>query len=154
MKLYEINEQIEKVFESVDQETGELDMKALESLEMERDEKVLNIAKYVKSLKVEADAIKTVEKGLTDRRKALENKAERIKDYLSMNIEGESFKDPEIKISWRKSEQVSITDQETIPESFRKITVSVDKSSVKKALKEGLTVNGAELIEKQNIQIK
>jgi len=154
MKLYEINEQIEKVLENVNTETGELDMKALDALEMKRDEKVLNIAKYIKSLKVEADAVKSVEKGLTDRRKALENKAERIKDYLSMNIKGETYKDAEIKISWRKSVQVSITDPETIPESFRKITVSLDKISVKEALKEGLTVQGAELVEKQNIQIK
>lgn len=60
------------------------------------------------------------------------------------------------ELSYRKSEAVILTDEEAIPAEFKKekITVSVDKTEIKKALKAWLEVAGASLETRQNLQIK
>ena len=94
MNLYEIDRQIQELIEnSVDPETGELtlDPAALDALQMEREAKIENLACYVKNLTADAKAIKAEEQALSERRKAAENKAERLKRYLSDALEGEKF---------------------------------------------------------------
>jgi len=156
LSLYKINEEIEKAIEmSVDKETGEIkDFAILESLEMQRTEKALNIAKYIKTLLAESEAIKRVEQGLRDRRQAMENKAERIKGYLSSCVQGEKIQDAEIVISWRKSQSVNITETAEIPEQFKRIEIKPDKAGLKQALKDGIVFEGITLEEKESIQIK
>ena len=61
--LYEINEQILRCVKDgdmvVDTETGEvIDMAALDALQMERDEKLTNIGKWILDLKADAKAIR------------------------------------------------------------------------------------------------
>ena len=52
--------------------------------------------------------------------------------------------------------KVTITNEKEIPESYIKVkeVKSINKVEIKKQLKEGLTIPGAELTECQNIQIK
>ena len=156
ISLYKINEELEKAIEeSVDKETGEIiDFAMLESLEMMRTEKALNIAKYIKTLLAESEAIKSVETGLKERRISMENKAERIKEYLSRCVFGEKMQDAEITIGWRKSQYVDILNGAEIPELFRKIEVKPDKTGLKQALKDGIVFSGISLKEKESIQIK
>ena len=60
------------------------------------------------------------------------------------------------KITWRKSDYVNITDEEKIPQLYKTTTVEVkvNKNEIKAAMKSGAVVDGAELVEKMNIQIK
>ncbi len=129
--------------------------KALEGLQQEKSIKIGNICRYLKSLKGEAGMIKTEEQALAKRRKIVENKADSLKKYLSCFIpKGEKFSDANSKVSWRKSESVLIEDLEKVPEEYQKITVAADKTAIKKDIKNGVEVEGAKLIENQNIQIK
>ena len=90
MTLYEIDEAI---LACTDQETGEIiDPEALTALQMERDRKLENVALWVKDLKAEAEAIGNEVKALTARKKAAENKAERLKEWLVTALGGEIFK--------------------------------------------------------------
>jgi len=82
-----------------------------------------------------------------------------MKNYLSYTLLKTETKELETevaKLSFRKSEAVSILDDSIIPEEFTKeiVSVSVDKTAIKKAIKEGRSIDGAELIVKQNLQIK
>ena len=82
MNLYDIDRQIQELIENcVDPETGELtiDTAALDALQMEREAKIENLACYVKNLTADAKKIKAEEEALAQRRKAAENKAERLK---------------------------------------------------------------------------
>ena len=85
MTLYEIQDNIRKAIEQgFDEETGEiLDTNALEALEIQRDEKIENIALFIKNLKAEAEAIKAEKMNLAKRQQTAENKAEWLKQYLT-----------------------------------------------------------------------
>ena len=77
MTLYEIDQAIQGL---VDPETGELmDYEAFAALQMDRDAKIENMALWYKDLMADAKAIKEEADTLNERRKALENKAERLK---------------------------------------------------------------------------
>lgn len=59
-------------------------------------------------------------------------------------------------ISFRASEQTVIDDESEIPDEYitTKITTAPDKTKIKNAIKSGLTVPGAHIENKRNIQIK
>lgn len=151
--LYEIDEEI---LNCVDMETGEIiDAEKLEQLQLTRDDKVEGIALWIKNLLSDADAIKSEEEKLAQRRKANENKAKNLKEYLSKFLNGQKFKTPKVSISYRKSESVEVTDISKLDDDYLKFAEpTVDKAKVKKALKAGTVLQGVSLVENQNIQIR
>lgn len=151
--LYEINNAI---LDCVDMETGEIiDIDRLSDLQMEFDEKVENVALYIKNLLSEAQAIKAEKDNLAKRQKVCENKAESLKQYLSGFLAGEKFKTPRVNISYRKSDSVEVIDITKVDDDYLKFAEpTVDKTKIKKALKEGIQLDGVKLVESQNIQIK
>ena len=155
MTPYEINQAI---LDTVDQETGEIiDLDRLNALEMERDTKISNVACWIKDLKAEAEAIKAEKQVLEKRQKAAENKAESLKQWLLFALNGEKFKDARCSISYRKSEKVVFDDGfcfSSLPAQFKKVTVEPKKTEIKDYLKTGATIEGVELAESSNIQIR
>lgn len=155
MTIYEIEAAI---LETVDEETGEIiDIDRLNALEMERDRKISNVACWIKDLKAEAEAIKAEKQALDKRQKAAENKAESLKEWLSGILQGEKFKDSRCSISYRKSERVNFSDSfnfDTLPDSMKKVTIEPKKTEIKDYLKTGATIEGVELVESSNIQIR
>lgn len=151
--LYEINQDI---LNCIDFETGEiLDYEKLEELQIEKNEKIENIALWIKNLEAETKAIKDEINVLRERNEMKERKIEKLKQYLAGNVE-KKFETSKVIISYRKSVSVNITDESQIEEKYikTKVETSVDKTAIKEDIKNGITVSGAELIEKQNIQIK
>ena len=152
MKLYEINEAI---LACVDPETGEADTEKLDELMLMREEKLENLALWVKDLKAEADAIKAEEKALAERRQAKERKAESIKKYLEKELAGQKFETSRAICSFRKSQKVEISDITKIPDDYLKYSLpTADKVAIKAAIKDGLTVEGAELVDSISMTIK
>lgn len=162
MRLYEINERIRncvKIDEqsAVDTLTGEvIDIQALKDLQMERSEKIKNIALWYKDLEAETKALEAEEKAFHIRRKTAENKAQTLKNLLSDTIlQGQKIKDVQYAITWRKSKAVEITDDKAVPDIYRiPQPDKIDKAGIRRALKSGVEIPGAELVEKENIQIK
>jgi CxxC motif-containing protein len=66
------------------------------------------------------------------------------------------MKTPTLKINFRKSQTVEILDEDLIDKEFKtvKVTTSISKAEIKKAIKNGQIVVGADLIDHKNIQIK
>lgn len=154
MNIYEIDQQI---LNCIDSETGEVvDVEAFEILQVDRKTKIDNIACWYKQQLAEAEAIKEEEKALYNRRKTKESNAERLKAWLSETLSGEKFETSRNVIGWRKSESINILNQDAIEEVYKEHidTVNIDKAAVKKAIKAGENVTGAELLTNQNIQIK
>lgn len=151
--LYEIDEEI---LNCVDMETGEIiDVERLGQLQLAREDKVEGIALWIKNLLSDVDAIKSEEEKLAQRRKANENKAKNLKEYLSKFLNGQKFKTPKVSISYRKSESVEVSDISKLDDDYLKFAEpTVDKTKVKKALEAGVMLQGVELLEKQNIQIR
>ena len=151
--LYEINEAI---LSCIDPESGEIiDENALESLQMQRDEKLENVGLWIKNLAAESSALASEIKALTERKRIKENKTESLMTYLASALRGEKFETPRISVSWRKSESVNIADGAMLPDEYLvPAEPRPDKTLLKKALKEGAEICGVELISKNNIQIK
>lgn len=164
MNLYEIDKHYQEVLEngfSFDEETGEVlfDTESLDTLQGEYNEKIDNIVCFIKDLEALNLAIKNEKKALDERIKMNDNKIERLKNYIIGSLNQRQLKKFETsknKLSFRKSESVNVLDESLIDKKFmkEKITYSVDKTSIKKALKNGEVVDGATLEVKENLQIK
>ena len=160
MTLWQIDERINKILENdfyIDEETGEVFLtEDLDKLDVERTEKIENVALYVKNLKYEAEAIKSEIDNLKSRAEIKKKKAEKLTNYLDKILCGEKLETPKVALSYRKSTAVKIENEELLPDEF--MTIKIDKKpnkvSIAKLLKNGKTITGCELIEKQNLQIK
>lgn len=154
--LYEINKALLDFDFQVDEETGEIiNAEELDALEMARDEKIENIALYIKNLLSDADQFKAEKKAFAEREEAARNHAERLKKYLAYTLNGEKFETAKTRISWRKSTQMEIADNAKIPAIFYLQPEPVlNKVKLRDAVKGGAEFDGVSLVEKQNIQIK
>ena len=161
MNLFKIAEALERCVKLasgnyVDTETGEvIDTEAIESLEMERDTKIRNIACWIRNLDAEEKALAEQERIYRDRKNATHNKKEDLKAYLASFLAGKKWKNEEVTIGWRKSESVEVTDMKKLSSYYlRYREPEVNKTLLKSDLKAGVKLEGAVLTEKNNIQIK
>lgn len=161
LSLYEINELIRNYEMEFDPETGEwLNEQELDDLKLSFKDKIESILLWAKSLRAEAKAIKEEEDNLKARRKSKENMADRLEDYVALNLGGDKFETPKVKVGWRKSTSVEILNADAVPERFVKneVVKTPIKDSIKKYLKgledEGKTVPWARLVNKLNMNIK
>ena len=160
MTLWEINNAI---MACVDAETGEIiDFDQLDKLELAREEKLENIALYIKALEAEAAAIREEEKTLAARRKVKENKAARLREYLATALGGQPFETARVALSFRSSQAVKVTDPVALLDylednyddclTYKAPTVRLD--AVKLLIKRGVAVPGAEIETRNNLQMK
>lgn len=171
MNLYdikaEIADAIESMFDSVNPETGEIDagtVERLESLQAERAAKLDGIGAYLKNLDSDIDAIDAEIKTLQARKKVKENKKERLKtytaDFLASEITADNpkprFESARVVLSLRSSESVNIIDESKLSKIYFKTKTETvpDVAAIRQALKAGKTVKGAEMVTKNNLQIK
>ena len=77
-------------------------------------------------------------------------------DYLLKLFKIEKMQTEINELSYRKSEAVVLTDEAVIPAEYKKekLTISVDKTEIKKALKAGTEVPGVMIEVRQNLQIR
>lgn len=160
--LYEISADFLSALESleVDPDTGELlNADQFEAISAAFDEKAEATALYIKNLNVFISGAKAEEAALAERRKAAENRVERLKGFLAsamQTVGRNKVETAKAKISFRKSTQVQIDDEGALPVDFvtTTITTKPDKTAIKKAIQAGQAVAGAVLVENQNLQIK
>lgn len=154
MTLYEIDSAI---MACIDAETGEIvDPAKLEALQMERERKIENVALWVKNLKALTSAIKAEKDALAEREAIHKAKIESLSKWLVGALDGAKFETPKVKISFRNSEAVEITDASAIPAEYirEKVETAPDKTAIKEALKSNFQIPGAILVQNKNIQIK
>lgn len=170
MNLYDISDELLTTIElGVDVDTGEvLDgedlQRKIDSLKIDLNEKLVNIACFIKNLDAEAEAIKNEKQKLAQRQKSCENKAEWLRKYIDGYLKSvvaedkiNKFKlnDARAQIGYRKSQSVNISDESKIDESYKIPQPSkIDKTAIKDAIKAGKEVAGAELVTNMNLTIK
>ncbi len=153
MNLYEVAEEIEKAFAlAVDPDTGEIDeekMVLLETLQMERDRKIENVACFIKNLKADAQALKAEKDAFAKRQKQAENKAEALSRYLMDALNGEKFTSNRCSVSFRHTQKVTLDEGFTIYDIdthfVRMKEPELDKTAIKKALEDGTTIAGVHM---------
>ena len=169
MNLYDISEQLQNAVEFCVDENGEilegqLLFDKISELEMALDDKMENIACYIKNLESDVEALKTEKKSIDARIKSKNNKIDHLKNYLSMFMQFNNipkFETPKCVVSFRKSTSVEVTDVNKIPKEYikEKVEVSPDKTALKIFLKgkdaeECNKEYGCYLSENKNIGIK
>ena len=159
MNLFEIDSRISEIMETaIDPETGEvLDeqlISELDALGLKREEKIENLALFIKSRRAFADAIGGEIASLTARKKTANNEADRAEKYMLAILHGEKFATPKVSISWRRTQAVTIPDATKIPKKFQKITITPDKKEIGAILKAGGKVKGATLTENISVVLR
>ena len=153
MKLYDIDKAI---LDCIDGETGEIvDFENLNKLQRERSVKMENLALWYKDLIAEAEALKNEKEMFAKREKSARNRADSIKRYLCLVLNGDSFKTEKCVCSFRKSERIVIDDVFKIPETYLSyLEPKANLSEIKKAIKNGEEISGAHVEENRSILIK
>lgn len=158
-KLYEIDTLLRQAIDEadIDNETGELTdnwADFIDAVQMERDEKALAVAAYIREQCVYSDAIKSEIQRLQQMHRFAQNKAGALKKYLEQYVSpGEKLKNSVVSISWRKSTRVVIDDELKIPDDCCLIQRKPIKSEIKARIDAGINIP-AHIETIQNIQIK
>lgn len=161
MKLYEIKNEYLAALDNavIDEETGEM-IAPFQELQESFNEKAIAVSMYFNGLDAEAEAIKKAEDMMRKRRKAIEDRSQRLRQYLIDNMKECGIS--EIKCEYfcikLKQNRVSVDDYEPdlIPDKFKnvKMTYVIDKEAVRKAIEAGEEVHGARLVRKDKLEIK
>ena len=159
MKLYELTEAwaaIQDMIETADADDEQIHA-AIENIDAAIEEKADNYAKLIFSMKAEAEAIKTEEKRLATKRQSLENRAKWLQKNLenTMIITGKKkFKTNLFGFSVQKNApSLADFDEKYVPEEYWKVTRSIDRPALLKAVKAG-EVEGIELKQTESLRIR
>jgi hypothetical protein len=141
--LYEISSNYIAALEFITDPDQDIDAQTaadtLEAVEGVLDDKLLNVARYIASLDHQASGIKEAESRQADRRKAIENKAELLREYLKTHMKQTGhtkINAPDIALCLAKlPPSVQIDDETLIPDEFWRVTESkaIDKKAIKDA---------------------
>lgn len=161
MRLYEYADKYRELMDNLEaDENGEIiGLEALENAEADFILKAEAVACYILELDAEIDARKAAEKRLAELRKALERKEEHLRKYLAdqmIKADQTKIETANTRVSFRKSTSVEISNLDELPPEYleTKLEMVAKKDLIKKAIVSGEDVRGAQLITKQNLQIK
>lgn len=134
----------------------------LEGMSGEIETKASNVAFVIRNMESLAEQIKQAEQQMASRRKALENRADNVRQYLLTNMERcgiSKIESPWFKISVKQNpEKVVIYDAGAIPcELYRYPEApppEPDKKAIKAAIESGNDVPGVHLERTKRLEIK
>lgn len=160
--LYEVDVRLEELMNEAETYAAEhegeiptdLSMR-IDGLELAREMKLRNCARFVKNLKAERDAVKTEKDRLARRQKSLDNRIEFLRFVLDAVLRpGEKYKDEAVSVYRTYRQKVEITDPDKIPDTYHRIITEYNKSAIGNVLKGGHDVPGAQLVDSQSITIR
>jgi hypothetical protein len=160
--LYQIEQEYLNIVQSIIDAGGEITEEQETALSISKEQlqnKGVCYGFIVKELEGNIDLIDLEIKRLNALKKPLVNSIDRLKNNLSnamQMFEVTELKTPLLKINFRKSESIEVTDIDLLDADFVKTTITkaADKIAIKEAIKQGENVQGAVLVTNQNLQIK
>lgn len=160
MNLFNIKQEYINLVNTIIDNNGELSPELSQALainESELKEKAINYGYVIRSFEYENDIIDAEIKRLKAIKEQKEKAIDRLKDAVkdAMNLYGiEKVDSPALKLSFRKSESVEISENLDKRFMIEKVTYQPDKVAIKEAIKNGESIEGAVLLINQNLQIK
>jgi hypothetical protein len=160
MNLYQITNEAQYLAALL--ETEELTPELEQELLINQDQlqsKAINYAKVINNYQGESDQIDAEIKRLKAMKDSRDKKINWLKESLklAMMVSGiDKIDSPLFKLSLRRSESVEVEVPEALPLDWqlRKVVITADKISIKKAIKEGYAITGARIVENFSLQIK
>ena len=163
LSLYNITNSFITLFEKAENEelTQEEIQEQGNELALALKNKSTSIIGYVRNLDLTSEAIKNEIDRLTIMKKAIDNKNTKFKEYVKENMEKLGLQKIDTELGTlsiaKNPASVEIFDETLIADEYKKekVTVSIDKTSIKNALKAGKDVQGVKLVEdKTSLRIK
>ena len=162
MNIYNIQSEYQQLVNQLIENGGEITPELELALQINKDNfhsKSENYGYITKQFDGEMDIIDNEIKRLQQAKKSREKTIERLKATieLAMNtFDIDKIETPLIKISFRKSESIEVSDVNELPNEFKviKLTESADKLKIKDALKSGMLIEGCSIKTNRNLQIK
>lgn len=137
MKLYEINKSIEDLIESITSYEGEDAQEdpttQIEKLQLQYNEKVENICKYIRNLEGDEASIDSEVTRLTALKKSTARKIESLQEYLRYSMQQSWVTDLELwifKIKLSPSYAMKVEDMSMIPDNLIKSSITLDNQSI------------------------
>jgi len=162
-ELFEIFEIPRCYSDAVDYAETELELQnALDHIAEKFNTKADNTACLIKNLAAAATTMKAEEAKMAKRRKEIELKIKRLENSLAMSMRQagcNKMVTSRNAISFRKSTRLVVSCEQEIIKKYpeyakTKTTVTLDKIKLKDELKNGVIIDGADLQDYQNLQIK
>ncbi len=162
MNIYQIKNEYQLIISEIINNEGEITPELETALTINKEQlqsKAVDYSYVIKQLDSDCEQIDAELKRLQQLKKVRTNLAERLKNTISdaMNLyEVEKIETPLIKLSFRNSESVEITNEKQLDACFivTKTVTSPDKKAIKDAIKNGEVVTGATISYNKNLQIK
>lgn len=162
--LYELASEYKEVSDKLhDMQLDEITIAdTLESIGGDLETKCSNVAFVIRNMESLAEQIKQAEEQMATRRKAIDNRAANVKQYLLQNMERcgiSKIESPYFKISIRNNPaSVVVDDAGAIPCEFYRYPEapppSPDKKLIKTAIESGVDVPGVHLERGTSLSIK
>lgn len=160
----ECNTLYNKLIDSIDEETGEVDIEISNALEAKKEEfaeKALNVASVVKMFNAKKNEINAELSRLAE----MEDKVDKVIERLKMGLHNacellgiEKLEGIHSSISFTKSVRTIVDDLESIPDEFKRVVtkteVKADLTKIKNAINNGEEVTGAHLEPNKSLKIK
>ena len=143
LSLYDIDDQLRQLEQEIIDAGGVLDEdleERLDDLLDRREAKMDGYIAVIRELETTAEAVKSEEKRLKKRRRALENSAQSLKDRLAlvMRRRGEEVRESNLgKIRLQQAPKRSLivdVDADELPDSLKRIKTSADKRALRELL--------------------
>lgn len=156
--IYDIDRAIT---DCIDSETGEVDAERLTELQMERDAKIENVAKWVLDMDGDAAKIDNEIKRLSAMKERITKKQDSLRGYLRRALADTEFNGDTVRVKFRKSRavgEITEEDMKNIPEEFiveKTVTTRrPDKVKLKKAIDEGFQIAGVQIVTNVKVVIE
>ena len=159
-KLYELTDDYQRALMELADMDDEAVQDTLNAMKDTIEVKATNVAKFFGNLEANIAAMKNAEKAMATRRKIIENKSQKLLNYIKVNMEKAGIHEihaPEFDIKIKKNPPKLIAGEiELIPAKFKtkEINVKLKSNEIKKALKEGKSVKGCRLEQSTRLEIK
>lgn len=163
LSLYDIKSNFIELFEKAEREeiTKEEVEKMGNELAIALQNKSISIIGYIRNTELMSEAIKTEIERLTVMKKAIDSKIDKFKEYVKVNMQDLNLEKIQTELGTltivKNPTSVEIYDETLIADEYKKekVTVSIDKTAIKNAIKAGKNVQGAKLVEdKTSLRIK
>lgn len=158
MNLYEMTQAAKELYEMLQNE--EIDEQTLnDTLEaIEADKKLESYVYVLKSIAAEIVAFKAEKDRISQKISVMTNNMERMRKAIinfMLSAGMKKTKAGTFDLSLRYSESVNITDEHLIAKQFLvEQAPKIDKMAIKKAIKDGQTVTGAEIVSNPSVTVR